>query len=110
MFEYPMKPSVNPELSDLNCHKPVLKVIGLGGGGSNAVERMMELDLQGIEFIAANTDLQALKNNPAPTKVLLGSNTTRGLGQEEIHQRDGLLPRRAGKSWPRHCQEQTWYS
>ncbi len=80
MFEYPMKPSVNPELSDLNCHKPVLKVIGLGGGGSNAVERMMELDLQGIEFIAANTDLQALKNNPAPTKVLLGSNTTRGLG------------------------------
>ncbi len=80
MFEYPMKPSKNPEISDLNCHKPVLKVIGLGGGGSNAVERMMELDLQGIEFIAANTDLQALKNNPAPTKVLLGSNTTRGLG------------------------------
>jgi cell division protein FtsZ len=60
--------------------QPVLKVIGLGGGGCNAIERMMELDLKGIDFIAANTDSQALNANPAPTKILLGPNTTRGLG------------------------------
>lgn len=62
------------------CPHPVLKVLGLGGGGCNAIERMMELDLRGIEFIAANTDAQALKLNPAPTKILLGPQTTRGLG------------------------------
>jgi len=66
--------------ADPVCPLPVLKVIGLGGGGCNAVERMMELDLRGIDFIAANTDSQALKTNPAPQKVLLGPNTTRGLG------------------------------
>src|SRR5512136_1730462 len=80
MFQSPVNtPSTNDQLS-INCPQPVLKVIGLGGGGCNAVERMMELDLRGIEFIAANTDAQALKLNPAPTKILLGPQTTRGLG------------------------------
>jgi cell division protein FtsZ len=60
--------------------KPVLKVIGLGGGGSNAVNRMIELGLSGVEFIAANTDAQALKHSLAPVKIQLGSGTTRGLG------------------------------
>lgn len=59
---------------------PVLKVIGLGGGGSNAVERMIELGLTGVEFIAANTDFQALQRNPAPTKILLGPQSARGFG------------------------------
>jgi len=59
---------------------PVLKVIGLGGGGCNAVARMIELGLSGVEFIAANTDLQALNENPAKTKILLGPQTTRGFG------------------------------
>jgi cell division protein FtsZ len=59
---------------------PVLKVIGLGGGGSNTVNRMIELGLTGIEFIAANTDAQALKSSLAPTKVQLGPRSTRGLG------------------------------
>ena len=61
-------------------HIPVLKVIGLGGGGCNAVERMMEYNLRGIEFIAANTDHQVLQANPAPTKIHLGTRSTRGLG------------------------------
>ena len=61
-------------------HQPVLKVLGLGGGGSNAVTRMMELGLGGVDFIAANTDLQVLKSNPAPKKILLGPHVTRGLG------------------------------
>jgi cell division protein FtsZ len=60
--------------------QPKLKVIGLGGGGCNAVERMIELGLGGIEFIAANTDRQTLEYNPAPVKVLLGSQVTRGFG------------------------------
>ena len=65
---------------ELDLFKPVLKVIGLGGGGCNAVERMIELGLNGIEFIAANTDRQALDTYSAPVKIQLGSHITRGLG------------------------------
>ena len=60
--------------------QPVLKVIGLGGGGSNAVNRMIEFGLTGVDFIAANTDKQALHNSLAPIKIQLGPNCTRGLG------------------------------
>jgi cell division protein FtsZ len=59
---------------------PVLKVIGLGGGGQNTVDRMIELGLSGIDFIAANTDAQVLKTCLAPTKIQLGPVITRGLG------------------------------
>jgi cell division protein FtsZ len=64
----------------LNGYQPVLKIIGLGGGGSNAVNRMIELDLKGAEFIAANTDMQALNQSLASTKICLGPKSTRGLG------------------------------
>lgn len=57
-----------------------LKVIGLGGGGSNAVNRMIELGIAGVDFIAANTDRQALVSSLAPTKIQLGPRVTRGLG------------------------------
>jgi cell division protein FtsZ len=80
MFQSPVSSTASYDLALINCPHPVLKVLGLGGGGCNAIERMMELDLRGIEFIAANTDAQALNNNPAPTKILLGPQTTRGLG------------------------------
>ena len=63
-----------------NIHKPSLKVMGLGGGGSNAINRMIELGLSGVDFIVANTDSQALSNSLAPTKIQLGPRTTRGLG------------------------------
>jgi cell division protein FtsZ len=59
---------------------PVLKVLGLGGGGSNAVNRMIELGIDGVEFIAANSDYQALQTSLAPVKIQLGPRTTRGLG------------------------------
>ncbi len=62
------------------AHQPVLKVLGLGGGGQNAINRMIELGLMGIEYIAANTDSQALNNCLAPTKIQLGPKLTRGLG------------------------------
>ncbi|MCC6146307.1 MAG: cell division protein FtsZ [Anaerolineaceae bacterium] len=64
----------------LNARMPVIKVIGLGGGGSNAINRMIELDIQGVEFIAANTDRQALQSCLAPQKIQLGPRLTRGLG------------------------------
>lgn len=60
--------------------KPKLKILGLGGGGSNAINRMIELGISGVEFIAANTDAQALKSSLAPTKIQLGIHSTRGLG------------------------------
>jgi cell division protein FtsZ len=57
-----------------------IKVIGLGGGGSNAINRMMEARFTGVEFIVANTDLQALRASPAPVKLQLGARLTMGLG------------------------------
>ena len=57
-----------------------IKVIGVGGGGSNAVNRMVRAGLGGVEFIVANTDLQALGQSPAPTKLQLGAKLTKGLG------------------------------
>ncbi|MGC1684518.1 MAG: hypothetical protein WA734_02755, partial [Candidatus Acidiferrales bacterium] len=57
-----------------------IKVIGVGGGGTNAVNRMIRAKLEGVEFIAANTDLQALKLSQAPVKLQLGAKLTKGLG------------------------------
>jgi cell division protein FtsZ len=57
-----------------------IKVIGLGGGGSNAINRMMEARFTGVEFIVANTDVQALRASPAPVKLQLGARLTMGLG------------------------------
>jgi cell division protein FtsZ len=58
----------------------IIKVVGLGGGGSNAINRMIELGLNGVDFIACNTDHQALTSSLASTQVALGPRTTRGLG------------------------------
>src|SRR5262249_40145671 len=55
------------------------KVIGIGGGGSNAVNRMVQVGLDGVEFIVANTDLQALKCSPSPIKLQIGGELTKGL-------------------------------
>ena len=58
----------------------VIKVVGVGGGGGNAVERMIESGIKGVEFIAMNTDVQVLDLSCATKKVQLGTNSTRGLG------------------------------
>ncbi len=58
----------------------IIRVIGVGGGGTNAVSRMISSKVGGVEFIAVNTDAQALFHNAAPTKVNIGRGTTRGLG------------------------------
>jgi cell division protein FtsZ len=57
-----------------------IKVVGVGGGGSNAVNRMVAAGLDGVEFIIANTDLQALRLNAAPNKLQIGAKLTKGLG------------------------------
>src|SRR5689334_2428062 len=57
-----------------------IKVVGVGGGGSNAVNRMVQAGLDGVEFIVANTDLQALHLNQAPVKLQIGAKLTKGLG------------------------------
>ena len=61
-------------------YMPVIKVMGLGGGGSNAVDRMIDFGLYGVEFIIANTDRQAMVFSQAPVKLQLGPQLTRGLG------------------------------
>ncbi|WP_275936359.1 cell division protein FtsZ, partial [Oenococcus oeni] len=57
-----------------------IKVIGVGGGGSNAIDRMIEEGIEGVQFIVANTDMQALSASKAPNKLQLGPKLTRGLG------------------------------
>lgn len=61
-------------------HKSIIKVIGVGGGGSNAVNHMYRQGIKDVEFVVANTDLQALNSSPVPHKLQLGVNLTEGLG------------------------------
>jgi cell division protein FtsZ len=61
-------------------HKSIIKVIGVGGGGSNAVNHMFRQGIKDVEFVVANTDLQALSSSPVPYKLQLGVNLTEGLG------------------------------
>jgi cell division protein FtsZ len=68
------------EFESAGSHRAIIKVIGVGGGGGNALNNMVVSGLSGVEFIAANTDAQALRHNLAPVKIQLGSEVTRGLG------------------------------
>lgn len=68
------------ELMDTYSQSAVIKVIGVGGGGGNAVEHMVVQSIDGVDFIVANTDSQALKNTSARTVLQLGGNITKGLG------------------------------
>jgi len=70
----------------INCieesreHEAVIKVIGVGGGGGNAVNRMVQAGIRGVDFIALNTDAQALRMNSAPVRIQIGEKVTGGLG------------------------------
>ncbi len=68
------------ELVEAVSQQALIKVIGIGGGGGNAVEHMLKEDLEGVEFINANTDAQMLSRSSAPTILQLGSELTKGLG------------------------------
>lgn len=68
------------EIVDLDAQSARIRVIGIGGGGGNAINTMIEYGLEGVDFIAANTDMQALRANKAAAKIQLGRELTKGLG------------------------------
>ena len=78
------RPRQNFELPKFEEDEPInvarIKVVGVGGGGNAAVSRMVQARIKGVEFIAVNTDLQALATCSAPIKVQIGKETTGGLG------------------------------
>ncbi len=88
------------EFVDTDNQAAVIKVIGVGGGGGNAVQHMLSSNIEGVEFICANTDAQALNNSAAKTSLQLGKNMTKGLGagadpevgrQAALEDRDRLM-------------------
>ena len=84
------------ELMDTYSQSAVIKVIGIGGGGGNAVEHMLSGSIEGVEFVVANTDAQALRNSSARTVLQLGTDVTKGLGagaNPEIGQQAALEDR-----------------
>ena len=68
------------ELDEATSQEALIKVIGVGGGGGNAINTMIECNIHGVEFVAANTDRQALAANLASVKMQLGQTLTKGLG------------------------------
>ena len=68
------------ELVDSAPQHAIIKVIGVGGGGGNAVQHMVTREVEGVDFVCANTDAQALRNLTAKTLLQLGSEITKGLG------------------------------
>ena len=88
------------ELVDATNQAAIIKVIGVGGGGGNALQHMLGANIEGVEFICANTDSQALRNSNAKTVLQLGTNMTKGLGagadpevgrQAALEDRDRLM-------------------
>ena len=76
---------INFKAPDIRELKPRILVLGIGGAGGNAIDGMIDAGLQGVEFIAVNTDAQDLKLNKAKTKIQLGVNLTKGLGAGAKH-------------------------
>ncbi len=72
--------SLKIDFAEEAANGAVIKVIGVGGSGGNAINHMIEAGIEGVQFIAANTDLQALKMSKAPIKIQLGAKLTKGLG------------------------------
>src|SRR6478609_7324688 len=69
-----------PKQNTLGQHRSIIKVIGVGGGGSNAVNHMYKQGIKDVEFVVCNTDNQALNSSPVPNKLQIGANLTEGLG------------------------------
>ena len=77
--------TINIGGGELRELKPRILVIGVGGAGGNAINAMIEDGMQGVEFVAVNTDAQDLKNNKADAKIQIGMNLTKGLGAGAKH-------------------------
>ena len=76
--------TTDPGFSDDLELRKIIKVIGVGGGGNNAINHMYKQNIKGVSFVVCNTDMQALRASDVPTKILLGPNTTKGLGAGNI--------------------------
>lgn len=88
----------------------VIKVVGIGGGGVNAINRMIEVGLKGVEFIAINTDAQALLMSDADVKLDVGREMTRGLGAAYNPDVGRRRPRTTAKRSRRSSRGPTWSS
>ncbi len=97
-LEKPISMTSNSDFGSISFDLPknqsnVIKVIGVGGGGSNAINHMFKQGIKGVDFVVCNTDSQALQNSPVPNKIQLGLNLTEGLGagaNPEIGQQSAL--------------------
>lgn len=88
----------------------VIKVIGVGGGGNNAVNRMIEHGVEGVEFIAVNTDAQALNLSEAEVKLQIGTKLTRGLGAGANPEVGKKLLKRVASKLKKLYAGRIWYS
>ena len=79
--------------------KPRITVFGVGGAGGNAVNNMIEKSLEGVEFVVANTDAQALQQSVASTKIQMGVRVTEGLGAGAVDRRPSRLVPAAYPTW-----------
>ena len=70
----------DPGFNDTVSMPTIIKVVGVGGGGGNAINHMYMQNIQGVSFVVCNTDLQHLNSSPVPTRLLIGPNTCQGLG------------------------------
>lgn len=94
--------------TEINNYLAVIKVVGVGGGGTNAVNRMIEEGIRGVEFVAINTDAQALAISDADIKVHIGTDLTRGLGagaNPEVGRKAAMSP---ATTLPRRSLAPTW--
>jgi cell division protein FtsZ len=80
MTDQEIRPDFITYAEDTSSEGANIKVVGIGGGGTNAVNRMIEEGMDGVEFLVANTDLQSLRNSHASVKIQIGEEITRGLG------------------------------
>jgi len=90
-------------------HHENIKVIGVGGGGGNALNHIIKSGIEGVEFIAANTDMASLGLSEATTKMVLGRELTKGLGAGAIPRLDLTLQRNHLMKYGRQFQVRIWY-
>ena len=74
----------NSGFQDKEKARTIIKVMGVGGGGNNAINHMYMQNIEGVSFVVLNTDRQQLNQSPVPNRVLLGPNTTHGLGAGNV--------------------------
>ena len=97
--------SINIGLPQLDGLKPKIAVIGVGGAGGNAIANMIAADVQGVEFLVANTDAQALNASKAENRIQLGTQITQGLGAGS---RPEVGRAAAEESYRRRCTACSW--